>query len=340
MKNLWQKKDYPKSNGLKVFSLFACGGGSTMGYKLAGFDVLGGVEIDKRMADIYVKNHSPKYFYNEDIRLFNKRNDLPKELYHLDILDGSPPCTSFSMAGNREKDWGKSKKFKEGQAKQRLDDLVFEFCKTVDKLRPKVAVMENVPGIIAGRAKGYALDVIYKLQCAGYEVQVFQLNSATMGVPQSRSRVFFIARRKDLNLPKIAFKFNCKPIPFGSIADKGSATHKPLIPSVAKRLPFVKEGEKTLKYADARYRGLNTVNAFFQTYLVDKDAIAPTLTTSGYHIYWNERRNFNDKEYIKMSTFPSDFDFCGKNVRYVCGMSVPPLMIARIAERIPEVWFS
>lgn len=73
-----------------------------MGYQLAGFRHLGGVEIDSKMASVYQKNHTPKYFYNEDIRDFNLRNDLPDELYDLDILDGSPPCSTFSMAGHRE----------------------------------------------------------------------------------------------------------------------------------------------------------------------------------------------------------------------------------------------
>ena len=84
--------DYPEKNGLKVFSCFACGGGSTMGYKLCGCDVLGCNEIDPRMNEVYVKNHNPKYNYLEDIRDFNKREDLPEELYDLDVLDGSPPC--------------------------------------------------------------------------------------------------------------------------------------------------------------------------------------------------------------------------------------------------------
>jgi DNA (cytosine-5)-methyltransferase 1 len=69
-----------------------------MGYKLAGFQHLGGVEIDGRMAKIYQTNHSPEHFYHEDIRDFNQRTDLPKELYELDILDGSPPCSAFSMS--------------------------------------------------------------------------------------------------------------------------------------------------------------------------------------------------------------------------------------------------
>ena len=72
----WHLKDYPKSNGLKVFSCFACGGGSTMGYKLAGYDVIGCLEIDKRMNNIYLANHNPKFNYVMDIRDFNK---IPKK---------------------------------------------------------------------------------------------------------------------------------------------------------------------------------------------------------------------------------------------------------------------
>jgi site-specific DNA-cytosine methylase len=48
---------------------------------------------------MYVKNFNPQYNYNMDIRAFNQLEDLPDELYHLDILDGSPTCTTFSSAG-------------------------------------------------------------------------------------------------------------------------------------------------------------------------------------------------------------------------------------------------
>ena len=121
----WTLKDavFTKDKG-KVFSCFACGGGSTMGYKLAGFDVLGCNEIDPKMIEAYKANHNPKYAYLEPIQTFKLRTDLPDELYNLDILDGSPPCSSFSMAGNREKDWGKDKVFREGQAEQIVSVLL------------------------------------------------------------------------------------------------------------------------------------------------------------------------------------------------------------------------
>jgi len=91
----WTLKDanFTKDKG-KVFSCFACGGGSTMGYKLAGFDVLGCNEIDPKMIEAYKANHNPKYAYLEPIQTFKLRTDLPDELYNLDILDGSPPSQS------------------------------------------------------------------------------------------------------------------------------------------------------------------------------------------------------------------------------------------------------
>lgn len=336
----WQKQnDYPSKNGLNVFGTFVCGGGSTMGYKLAGFNHLGGVEIDKRMGHIYQTNHDPKYFYLEDIRDFNQRTDLPSELFNVDLLDGSPPCSTFSMSGKREKAWGVEKHFREGQKKQILDDLVFVYCDTIAKLRPKVAILENVCGIVAGRAKGYTIEIVERLNKIGYEVQIFQLNSATMGVPQARERIFFIARRKDLNLPSLSLNFNEKPICFGDVVDKCSTTHKPLWPSIQLRWPFVERGDQNLKFADAKYRNLSTYNAFFSTSVLYDYSVPPTLTSSGTTVYYEEIRNLNDTEYSRMSSFPTDFDYCGSDVRYVCGMSVPPLMTASIANEIRNQWF-
>ena len=142
----WKLSDLEnvKKKNIKVFSTFACGGGSSMGFKMAGFDVVGCLEIDPKINAIYKKNLNPKLNYCQDIREFNKRDDLPDELFNLDILDGSPPCSSFSMAGNREKDWGKEKVFAEGQALQTLDDLFFDYLDTVDKLKPKIFIAENV----------------------------------------------------------------------------------------------------------------------------------------------------------------------------------------------------
>ena len=182
----WYLKDIvniPKNN-YKVFSCFSCGGGSTMGYKLAGYEVIGNCEIDKKINEIYVKNHHPKYNYCMGIQEMNKLKEFPDELYNIDILDGSPPCSTFSLCGEREKNWGKNKKFREGQTSQVLDDLFFEFIDLADILKPKVIVAENVKGLIQGNAKGYVNLIIKKLNEIGYNTQLFLLNAARMGVPQ------------------------------------------------------------------------------------------------------------------------------------------------------------
>ena len=197
----WTFADYPKEkNGLKVFSCFACGGGSTMGYKLAGCEVLGCCEIDPKMNEVYRKNHNPKYNFLMDIREFNKlpKEEIPEELFHLDILDGSPPCTTFSMAGDREESWGKKKKFREGQAEQTLDDLSFVFIETVAKLRPRCVIMENVEGLLLGEAWSYVQEIYRQFKAIGYEVGHWLLKGEDMGVPQKRHRVFFIALRNDV----------------------------------------------------------------------------------------------------------------------------------------------
>ena len=189
----WKLADgYPDKNGYKVFSCFACGGGSTMGYKLAGFDVIGMNEIDKRMADCYIENHKPKHSFIQPIQDFKFIDDLPGELYNLDILDGSPPCSSFSMSGNRDNDWGKNKKFKEGQKEQVLDTLFFDFIDLVKELKPKVVVAENVKGLLLGNAKKYVTEIYKQFEEAGYYVDKWLLNAMAMGVPQQRERVFFV----------------------------------------------------------------------------------------------------------------------------------------------------
>ena len=197
----WNMEDInsrPK-NGCTVFSCFSCGGGSSMGYKLAGYTVVGNCEIDPEMMKLYQTNNHPEHSYLMDIRKFVEIPDeeIPEALKNLDVLDGSPPCSVFSMAGSRGDGWNVEKTFREGQAKQRLDDLFFHFIKVAKKLKPKVVIAENVKGLITGNAKGWVNRIIKDFDEAGYEVQIFLFNASRMGVPQKRERVFFIAHRKD-----------------------------------------------------------------------------------------------------------------------------------------------
>lgn len=327
----WYLKDgYPEKNGFKVFGTFICGGGSSMGYKLAGFDHIGGVEIDPEVADIYKTNHNPKYLYNEDIRNFNKRTDLPEELFSLDILDGSPPCSTFSMAGSREDGWGKAKKFREGQSLQTLDDLVFIYCDTIIKLRPKIFLLENVKGIIQGNAKIYSKKIVEKMTKAGYMVQVFLLNAASMGVPQKRERVFFIGYKKELKYPKLKLEFNERAIPFVEILDVNE-TKKDLTKVQYDLWLRQKPEDKNL--ADVRCEA----NGFTDN-LVGKKDVCPTIISGGKFLCKDYPRWFNRAEFCSCGSYPQDYNFKKIKPQYLIGMSVPPVMTAQIADQIHNQW--
>lgn len=326
----WHFKDYPPKNGLKVFSTFACGGGSTMGYKLAGCEVVGCLEIDPRMNKVYIENHHPKYNYLEDIRDFNKRKDLPKELFNLDILDGSPPCSTFSMAGNREKAWGREKKFREGQKLQTLDDLLFVFLDTVAKLQPKVAIMENVEGLTLGNAWAYVQGIYKKFKDTGYSVKHWLLKCEDMGIPQTRHRIFFIATRLNFDLSKINLEFNYLPIFYKDI--KTNNEKQPTLYQ-KKLLDNIIDGDKNM--GDINYR-LNRSKTGFGDKIVWGNNILPTITANGKIFCAEDKKPISDIDIILGSTFPLDYNFCNEKVRYVCGMSVPPVMIKRIVTRIIE----
>ena len=307
-----------------------------MGYKLAGYDHLGGVELDPKVAAIYKANHHPQMLYVEDIRDFNKRDDLPAELYQLDLLDGSPPCSTFSTAGSREKAWGKKKRFAEGQKFQRLDDLVFVYCDTIAKLRPKVCLLENVSGLVKGNGKVYAKEIFRRITEIGYRVQVFLLDASTMGVPQQRVRTFFIGLRNDFDLPKLILDFKEKPILFGEIEDKSD--NQTNLEANDKRLWLLRtDKDRNLADVDKRIGGKGS---YFSRTFAKSNHVCPTITSGPQTLLFDKERYANDLELKKISTFPIDYNCGNIKARWFVGMSVPPVMTAQISNQIYLQWLS
>jgi DNA (cytosine-5)-methyltransferase 1 len=347
----WTLKDavFTKDKG-KVFSCFACGGGSTMGYKLAGFDVLGCNEIDPKMIEAYKANHNPKYAYLEPIQTFKLRDDLPQELYKLDILDGSPPCSSFSMAGNREKDWGKEKVFREGQAEQVLDTLFFDFIDLAKKLQPKVVIAENVKGLLLGEAKNYVRQIYRYFDLAGYYCQHWLLDASKMGVPQRRERVFFIALRKDLAKPfleqqdmftvnpKLILEFNVPEIKFSEFKELNNLQYP--ISDFYKTLWDKKEkGDASFANINERERGRPNTG-FGTNFLYDNNVCGTLTTKKDCYCLFDEPRYTSDYEAKCIGSYPQDYNFLKLKPEYLIGMSVPPVMTAQIAKQVYEQWLS
>jgi len=338
---------FTKDRG-KVFSCFSCGGGSSMGYKLASYDVIGCNEIDKRMMYAYCQNLNPRMPFLEPIQTFKMRDDLPEELYQLDILDGSPPCSTFSIAGDREDAWGKMKHFREGQAEQVLDTLFFDFIDLAKKLQPKVVVAENVKGLLMGNAIEYVRKIHEEFDAAGYYCQHYLLNASTMGVPQRRERVFFVCLRKDLatpfltqvnlfeTLPKFEMEFDEEPIFYRKFMDDDESY--PIPPSYRKCWDRREYEDASLADISKRCFG---EDKYFNCSLQKPDKVLSTIAakqeaTIAYH----KPCFLSNREIVLGSTFPLDYNFCGQRPNYICGMSVPPVMMANVATQIWEQWLS
>ncbi len=335
----WRLSDLadPAKDAPRVFSCFSGGGGSCMGYRLAGYRVTGACEIDPQMAATY-RNNLSHPVYEEPIQALRKRETLPAECLNLDVLDGSPPCSSFSLMGKRDKVWGKERFFREGQASQVLDELFFEFIELAKRAQPKVIVGENVKGLVIGTAKGYAKAITAAFRAAGYDPQLFLLNAATMGVPQIRERVFFIARRADLELPSLSFSFAGRPVSVGeALADADPSGAKPLPPRM---MAIWNENPREGKFKESAVAKLKRMETGNQTdYYYSESRLHPhrpalTQTAGRYTTHWKEPRYLSDNEIARLFSFPDDYQFDKPPASYVCGMSVPPRMTAAIASEI------
>lgn len=339
----WQLADLKtvQKNGVKVMSTFACGGGSSMGYKRAGCEIVAANDIDPEMAWHYKHNLNPPNYYLCPIRDLLTA-DLPPELFALDILDGSPPCSTFSMAGSREKSWGKNKHFREGQAKQVLSDLFFDYLDLVERLKPKVAIAENVKGMIIGNAKGYTKMVMARFREIGYRPQLFLVNAADCGVPQRRERVFFCAIRDDIKAPPLELKPQHRWITAGeATADLQVLTDAEIRDTqmTSLQIKYWKQTKPGSDFSEA-VEAATGKSSWFNNVRMHKGQPSFTLSSQPhkYH-HWGEPRFFSYREWKRLGSFPDDYhaktDKIGK---YMVGMSVPPKMTEAVARAVITQW--
>lgn len=190
-------------NGLTVASLFAGAGGSSTGYRMAGYRVLWASEFVPAAQDSYRANmRDGMVLDGRDVREVKPGEILAATGLaegDLDVLDGSPPCQAFSTAGKRERGWGQDKTYEHG-AKQKNEELFSEYVRILRGLMPRAFVAENVSGLVKGTAKGMFLEILRELKASGYRVEARLLDAQWLGVPQQRSRVIFVGVRDDLGL--------------------------------------------------------------------------------------------------------------------------------------------
>ena len=226
--NLQDVHDASAQEKFKVISTFAGGGGSSTGYRLAGGKVLVINEFVEEARNTYKKNYPDTPILPGDIKELTGKDFLDAAgvgVGEIDILDGSPPCSAFSVAGKLSHNvheeeqidlwgnvtikkvpgkhsdgWAQTKNYSDGKMVENIEDLFFEFLRVAEEIKPKVIVAENVKGLTIGEAKEYYNKIINQFGKIGYDVSSKVLDSRYFGVAQTRTRVFFIGVREDVTI--------------------------------------------------------------------------------------------------------------------------------------------
>ncbi len=180
--------------GQKNFISLFCGcGGSSYGYQKSGFSGLLGIDSNPVSCESYRLNFPKTEVWNRDIKKV-----LPKEILSnfgmfkgdLDLLDSSPPCQGFSIAGKRE-------------VLDVRNELFLHTKRFIVGLQPKVFIIENVDGLLHGKMRGIFNHIISELEKTSYRIKWKSLNSIYYGVPQSRQRIIIMGVRKDLDVEPV-----------------------------------------------------------------------------------------------------------------------------------------
>jgi DNA (cytosine-5)-methyltransferase 1 len=355
-------------NGFNAVSTFSGCGGSSTGYRMAGFRVLWASEFIDAARDSYRANKADYTILDgRDIRQVTASEILSAikmQPGELDLFDGSPPCASFSTAGKREAGWGKVKKYSDKS--QRTDDLFFEYARLIKGIQPKTFVAENVSGLVKGTAKGYFLEILAALKACGYKVSCRVLDAQWLGVPQSRQRTIFVGVREDLGVDPA----HPKPLPYRySVRDA-----LPWIVAVGDNGGFGKGAMRSAESAASATIGASpqTGNGKFPPSLVEAviydiggsfasaqpitNAPCPTVcceTSQSHYLVRGkgdkdtftahapdgvERRKFTIAELKRICGFPDDFILTGTYAQQWerLGRAVPPVMMSHIAATVRD----
>lgn len=363
--------------GYGLVSTFSGCGGSCLGFRMAGYRTLWANEFVDAARETYEANHPGVPVSPADIRTITADDILTvagKKAGEVDVLEGSPPCASFSMAGSREKAWGKVKGYSDTE--QRVDDLFFEFIRILDGIRPRVFVAENVSGLVRGVAKGYFKEILRAMRKTGYQVEAQLLDASWLGVAQARKRLIFVGTREDMPPPVFPAPFPRQTTMRDVLPDLVSVSGRtgpgfvrvdhpatqpaPTILASDRHTRFevtapgeLRDPETGTNLSIERFaigpewrklRPGGQSSRYFQLVRSDPSKPVGTITATGGNIgaagvtHPYEPRKFNLIELRALSGFPADFRLTGSfEQRWErIGRSVPPLMMRAVAETIRD----
>ena len=358
--NLEDVKQASKENKFTVISTFAGGGGSSTGYRLAGGNILCVNEFVEQARITYKENYPDTIIMPDDIKQLTGKDFLETagiQKGELDILDGSPPCSAFSMCGTLGKSgskhsdgWGKTKKYSDGKIVENIEDLFFEYLRVAEEIKPKVIIGENVAGLLAGEAKLKLNEIVNTFEKIGYDVSYKILDASHFGVPQSRRRVIFIAVREDVT--------EAIGLSFMNIAGIFPTESKDVV-TVGEALDGLELDPEEVKWCtdtwlnSAHYKDTASLmpddpdkvlggNDFhpkgwhFNVKKMSRYHPAPTVTTNADVCHFIAKRRLTIREIKRIMSLPDDFIVTGSMSQKIerCGRMVPSLMMKALSESV------
>ncbi len=323
-----------------VVSTFSGAGGSSVGYKLAGGNVLMANEISKEVCEIYKLNHPKTKMVNKDIKDFNINFN------NIDILDGSPPCKKFSIARAKKKEY---------ITRTEIDkNLIFDYLNLVKLNFPKICIVENVREFLNDLIFNEALKAFKEL---GYIVNYKILNAVNYGVPQSRIRLFIIAIRIDI-ANKLYINeeslINLFPQKFKKKIISLRESFKNLKTEIEEREYLLSSMRKSSNYEIIKFLPkcpkkkirMSDINKNWKTHFSLNRAswLKPcaTITSHGQQTFRGgichpeEDRLFTIRELCRIMSLPDDYSFIGSfnKKAEVIGNMVPPFMLRALASNL------
>lgn len=318
-------------NGYTAMGLFCGAGGLDLGFKKAGYEIV--------YANDVLKGAESTYRYNlGDIELKDFSEVDKTKLPYADVILAGIPCQPFSNAGNR------------GGVTDTRGQLFEQVIHTIDAIKPKVVIFENVRGFLSSRdADGLIMPERIRLEVAkhGYRLYYQLLNASNFGVPQNRYRVVLVAVRSDVKgdfiFPKPTTPdkegLSVGDVLSRKLPDDEQVEVWKLSPQSQNLIQHIPEGgswknvsydllpERLKRIRDdmKRYHAPNFYRRFAKNETMGTITAAGTPENSGI-VHPTENRRYSVREIARFQSFPDEFKFLGASVatKYkIIGNAVP-----------------
>ncbi len=342
---------------MKIIDLFCGVGGLSQGFEWSGFESVIAIDIWEDAIKTFNHNRAEKVGITKDITEFNNVV-LPEIMknHTIDGIIGGPPCQGYSSARlSNVTD-------KVDKINISRNHLYLEFFRTVDLVRPKFFLIENVRGLTSLNNGAFVADIVERFGDIGYNVSYQILNASDYGIPQNRQRVFFIGLLEgEFEFPeKYNYKVSSKEAISDLIKSTDDAIQKYSTHSSSKFQKLMRNGKKSVKNHEVtvhneqtknvismvpdggnikslpeEYWNIRKYNKAFQR--MNSKLPSNTIDT-GHRNYFHYEANRipTARESARIQSFPDSFEFIGaKGSQYKqVGNAVPPLLAKALAVKI------